>query len=109
MEFWVIGNDEVQKFVKLTSRTPVQPFFWGEKLPKGDTVQIFWRKSPFFLKSIRQSALLFKERVATSMPTDYTFNAPEEKYRQLGVWGYSPVLRHLKSEKKKSCLVWQKD
>jgi hypothetical protein len=56
----------------------------GEKSPKGDTAQIFWRKFPFLLKSIRQNAPLFKERVVTSMPTDYTFNAPAEKYRQLG-------------------------
>jgi hypothetical protein len=27
-----------------------QPFFGGEKSPKGDTAQIFWRKSPFSLK-----------------------------------------------------------
>jgi hypothetical protein len=50
-------------------------FLLGEKSPKGDTAQIFARKSPFFLKSIRQTAPLFKERVATSMPTGYTFNA----------------------------------
>jgi len=55
------------------------PCFWAN-----DTAQIFWRKSPFFLKSIRQTVPLFKERFATSMPAGYTFNAPQEKYRQLG-------------------------
>jgi hypothetical protein len=55
----------------------------GEQSPKVDTHKIFWRKSPFFLKSIRQIAPLFEERVTTSMRTGYTFNAPGEKYRQL--------------------------
>jgi hypothetical protein len=68
------------------SGTQVEPAicFFGKKSPKGDTAQIFWRKLSFFLKSIRQNAPLFKERVATSMPTAYTFNAPEEKYCRLG-------------------------
>jgi hypothetical protein len=62
-----------------------QPFvFFGEKSPKGDTAQIFWQKSPFILNSIRQIASLFKERVATSRATGYSFDAPGEKYRQLG-------------------------
>jgi hypothetical protein len=67
------------------SCTQVEPAicFFGEKSPKGDAAQIFWGKSPFFLNSIRQNASLFKERVATSMPTGYTFNAPEEKYGRL--------------------------
>jgi hypothetical protein len=56
-------------------------FFWGKKSPKGDTAQIFWWKSSFFLKSIRQIVPLFKERVLTSMPAGYIFNAPREKYR----------------------------
>jgi len=44
----------------------------------------FLAKIPFFfLKSIRQTAPLFSERVTTSMPAGYTFNAPGEKYRQL--------------------------
>jgi len=68
------------------SGTQVEPaiFFFGIKSPKGDTAQIFCGKSPFFLKSIRQNAPLFKERVATSMRTGYTFNAPEEKYGRFG-------------------------
>ncbi len=37
----------------------------------------------FLLKSIRQTAPLFNERVATSMAAGYTFNAPGEKYRRL--------------------------
>jgi hypothetical protein len=61
-----------------------QLFFLGEKSPKGNTAQIFCRKFPFLLKSIRQTAPLFNERVVTSMPTDYTFNAPAEKDSQLG-------------------------
>jgi hypothetical protein len=55
------------------------PCFWAN-----DTAQIFWRKSPFFLKSIHQTVPLFKERVVTSMRAGYTFNAPQEKYCQLG-------------------------
>jgi hypothetical protein len=54
-------------------------FFFGggaEKSPKGDTAQNFARKSPFFLKSIRQTASLFNERVAACMATGYIFNAP---------------------------------
>jgi hypothetical protein len=61
-----------------------QHLLFFEKSPKGDTAQFFWRKSPFFLKSIRQIAPLFKVRVATSMPTGYTVNAPGEKYLRLG-------------------------
>jgi len=34
------------------------------------------------LKSIRQT-LLFEERVATCMPSGYSFNVPGQKYGQL--------------------------
>jgi hypothetical protein len=59
-----------------------QPFFFGKNSPKGDTAQIFWLKSLFFLKSFCQIVPLFKERVGTSMPHGYIFNAPREKYCQ---------------------------
>ncbi len=63
--------------------SPYQSFFW-RTIPKVHTPKIFWQKFPFSLKSIRQIAPLFEERVITSMRTGYTFNAPGEKYRQLG-------------------------
>ncbi len=83
-----------------------QPFFFGKKSPTGNTAQIFWWKSPFFWKSIRQIVPLFKERDTTTMPTGYICNAPREMYCQLGeIWwnlcpqGYSPVPGHFKNEK----------
>jgi hypothetical protein len=57
---------------------------FGKKLPKGNTAQIFWPKSPSFLKHNRYFAPLLKDRFVTSMPTGYTLNAPGEKYCQLG-------------------------
>jgi hypothetical protein len=63
---------------KDNSRIVPASHLFGENLTNGDTAQIFWRKSPFSLKPICQIAPLLKERVVTSMPTDYTFNAPEE-------------------------------
>ncbi len=57
----------------------------GVKICQKATLQKISGKNPlFFLKSIHQIAPLFKERVLTRMPTGYTFNAPGEKYRQLG-------------------------
>jgi hypothetical protein len=35
-------------------------FFFGENSPKGDTAQIFWLKSPFFLKIILPDCARFQ-------------------------------------------------
>jgi len=61
-----------------------EAFFLGRKIAKRRHCPNFLAKILFFLKSTRQTVPLFKERVATSMPAGYTFNAPQEKYRQLG-------------------------
>jgi hypothetical protein len=62
-----------------------QPFFSGAKNRQKATVPKFSIENIFYsLKSIRQTALLSEERVATCMPSAYSFNVPGQTYGHLG-------------------------
>jgi len=61
-----------------------QPFFSGAKNHQEATVPKFSSENLFYsLKSIRQTALLCEERVATCMRSGYSFNVSGQKYGQL--------------------------
>jgi hypothetical protein len=62
----------------------ISPFIFGAKNRQKATVPKFCSENVFFfLKSIRQTALLSEERVARCMPSGYSFNVPGQKYGQL--------------------------
>jgi hypothetical protein len=86
-------------------------FSFGEKLPKGDTTQIFWWKSLFFLKSIHQSVPLFKDQVVTCMLISYIFNFLEKCITIYANYDliYMGILVDIMTLKKWNKKHWQRD
>jgi hypothetical protein len=68
----------------LVNLVHISLFFFGRTIPKSCHSQNFLAKMRFFLKINSSDRAPFSGQVTTSMRTGYTFNAPGEKYRQLG-------------------------
>ncbi len=81
--------------------------FLGKKSPKGNTAQIFWRKSPFSLKLNQLDCAPFKGSNCNKYAYWLHFECSWRKVLPItqimaeSVWGYWPLLQHFKSEKKK--------